>query len=207
MALVKFSLGVLGGVTLAIAAVLVAVSVGLFTFVGSSDAIEIPDVHITTTDGTILAEDIEFLFGDAQFLPDLGTANLRIRSTDGTPVFAGVTDRLTAERFLADADDPRRLGFWVASAEGPTADLAWDLDGDQWTFVVAGADGVAPGEVVIGGTLAASPFRFAAGTVAGLGVATGIAGGLLLLASVRLGRRRGPVAPTPRRPVPATAGA
>lgn len=204
MALVKFSLGVLGGVTVAVAAVLVAVSVGLFALVGSADAIEIPDVHLTTTDGTILAEDIEFLFDDAQFVPDLGAASLTIRSTDGTPVFAGVTDRLTAERFLAGEEDPRRLGFWVATAEGPTANLAWDLDGDQWTFVVAGTDGEAPTEVVISGTVAASPFRLAAGTVAGLGVATGIAGGLLLVASVRLGRRRS-MAPTPRHPIPATA--
>lgn len=207
MAIVKFSLGALGAITVGIAAILVAVAVGLFTWIGSSDAIEIPEVHLTTSDGMILAEDIDFLFDEARFVPDLGTASLRIRSTDGTPLFAGITDALTAERFLGDGVDPRAQGFWLASAEGETADLVWDIQPGDWTFVVAGDDGLSPSTIVIDGELGAAPFRLAAGTVAGLGVATGVAGGLLLVAAFGLGRRR-PSRSTPSQTarVPAAAG-
>lgn len=208
MAIVKFSLGALGAITLGIAAILVAVAVGLFTWIGSSDAIEIPEVHLTTSGGVILAEDIDFLFDEARFVPDLGTASLRIRTTDGDPVFAGITDRLTAERFLGDGVDPRSQGFWLASAEGDVANLVWDIQPGDWTFVVAGGNGISPSTIVIDGELGAAPFRLAAGTVAGLGVATGVAGGLLLVAAFGLGRRR-PAAPSSSRPstrVPATAG-
>lgn len=207
MAIVKFSLGALGAITIGIAAILVAVAVGLFTWIGSSDAIEIPELHVTTGDGMILAEDIDFLFDEARFVPDLGTASLRIRSTDGTPLFAGITDRLTAERFLVNGVDPRTQGFWLASAEGEIADLVWDIQPGDWTFVVAGDNGLAPSTIVIDGELGAAPFRLAAGTVAGLGVATGVAGGLLLVAAIGLGRRR-TAASTPSQSarVPAAAG-
>lgn len=208
MTIVKFSLGALGAITLGVAAILVAVAVGLFTWIGSSDAIEIPQVNLTTTDGVILAEDIDFLFDEARFVPDLGTASLRIRTTDGAPLFAGITDRLTAERFLTEGVDPRSQGFWLASAQGEIANLIWDIQPGDWTFVVASEAGLSPSTIVIDGELGADPFRLAAGTVAGLGVATGVAGGLLLVAAFELGRRR-PVAPSSPRPstrVPATAG-
>lgn len=205
MAIVKFSLGLLGAVTAAIAAVFIAVAVGLFTFVGSADAIEIPEIRVSTTDGRILAEDIDFLFEPGRFVPDLGTAQLHIRTADGTPVFAGVTDQATADRFLSGDIDPRRPTFWVTTAEGPTADLAWDLSENAWTFVVVGEDGTTPDEVLIGGTLSASPFRLAASTVAGLGAATGVAGGLILLAAARLGKRS-PSTPQPTTSVPVAAG-
>jgi hypothetical protein len=204
MAIVKFSLGALGAITIGIAAILVAVAVGLFTWIGSSDAIEIPEVHLATTNGMILAEDIDFLFDEARFVPDLGTASLRIRSSDGTPLFAGITDRLTADRFLGDGIDPRDQTFWLASAQGATADLVWDIRPGDWTFVVATSNGLTPANIVIDGELSAAPFRLAAGTVGGLGVATGVAGGLLLVAAIGLGRRR---PPTPSRPIRLPAGA
>ena len=203
MGFVRVSLGVLGGVTVAVAAVLVAVSVGLFTFIGGAETIPLPDVRVVPVDGRLTAEDISSLFDDGRFVTDPGTVSLTIRNADGTPVFAGITDRLTAERFVDG--DPRRLGLWLATAEGNEADLTWDFSGDDWVFVVADADGSAAGEVFISGTLAASPFRLAAGTVAALGVATGIAGGLLLLASARLGRRQPPSTTTPS-PVAVGAG-
>lgn len=205
MTFVKFSLGTLGAVTVAVAATLVAVAVGLFTLIGSNDAIQIPEVHLSATNGMIFAEDMDFLFDDARFVPELGTANLRIRTTSGDPVFAGITDRLTAERFLGEGIDPRSQSFWLASAEGASADLVWDIEPGDWTFVVAGDDGFSPSSVVIDGELSAAPFRLAAGTVAGLGVATGVAGGLLLVAALGLGRRR-PSAPNRPTPTPVPAG-
>ncbi|MEX2655232.1 MAG: hypothetical protein WD532_09430 [Acidimicrobiia bacterium] len=203
MTFVKFSLGTLGAVTVAIAATLVSVAVGLFTWIGSNDAIQIPEIR--TTNGTILAEDMDFLFDEALFVPDLGTASLRIRATDGSPVFAGITDRLTAERFLGEGVDPRSQNFWLASAEGATADLVWKVEPGDWTLVVAGDDGLPPSSVVIDGELSAAPFRLAAGTVAALGVATGVAGGLLLVAALGLGGRR-PSDPNRSTPTPVTAG-
>lgn len=205
MTLVKFSLGTLGAITVAVAATLVAVAVGLLTWVGSDDAIQIPELHVPTTNGMILAEDIDLLFEEARFVPELGSASLRIRTTDGSPVFAGITDRLTAERFLGEGVDPRAQGFWLASAEGATANLDWDIEPGDWTFVVAGDDGLSPASIVIDGELSAAPFRLAAGTVGGLGIATGVAGGLLLVAALGLGRRRSS-APSRPTPTPVTAG-
>jgi len=204
MTFVKFSLGVLGAVTMIIAAILVAVAVGLFTWIGSDDAVQIPEIHLSTANGMILAEDVDFLFDQARFVPDLGTANLRIRTTDGTAVFAGVTDQLTADRFLGDGIDPRDQGFWLASANGSVANLVWDIQPGDWTFVVAGEDGLAATNLVVDGELSAAPFRLAAGTVGALGVATGVAGGLLLISAFGLGRRQPPT----RRPhpVPVAAG-
>ncbi|MFP5332125.1 MAG: hypothetical protein ACLGHX_07205 [Acidimicrobiia bacterium] len=203
MRLARFSLAVLGGVTVTVAAILIAVSVGLFTFIGGADTIEIPSVRVTPVEGRIDADDIAFFFDQGRFVPDVGTARLTIRNPDGTPLFAGVTDQLTADRFIDG--DPRRYGIWLATAEGASADLAWDLQGDDWVFVVSNADGTVPAQVVVGGSLAASPFRLAASTVAGLGVATGVAGGLLLLAAARLGRRR-PDHTVPPSRVPVAAG-
>ncbi|HVR31760.1 MAG TPA: hypothetical protein VMS74_03525 [Acidimicrobiia bacterium] len=205
MSIVKFSIGVLGALTVAIGATLVAVAVGLFTWVGSGPSVQIPETHITTTNGMIVAEDIDFLFDDARFVPDLGTASLRIRTADGGAVFAGITDQLTADRFLGADVDPSTQGFWLASGTGDVADLVWDIQPGNWTFVVAGTDGLTPSSIVIDGELSAAPFRLAAGTVAGLGVATGVAGGLLLMAAFGIGRNR-PPAPTRAARVPATAG-
>jgi hypothetical protein len=205
MSIIKFSLGALGAITLTIAAMLIAVAVGLITWIGSDDAVVIPEIHLATTDGKILAEDVDFLFDESRFVPDLGTATLRIRSADGSPLFAGITDRLTADRFLGEGVEPRTQTFWLASAEGSVADLVWDIQPGEWTFVVAGADGTLPSGIVIDGEVAAAPFRLAAGTVGAIGVATGVAGGLLLLSALSLGRRR-PPSSTPNRRVPAAAG-
>ena len=205
MAIIKFSLGALGAVTVAVAAMLIAVAIGLITWIGSEDAVVIPEIHLATTDGMVLAEDVDFLFEESRFVPDLGTASLRIRSADDSPLFAGITDRLTADRFLGDGVDPRSQGFWLASAEGQVADLVWDIQPGDWTFVVAGSDGTLPSGIIIDGEVGAAPFRLAAGTVGALGVATGVAGGLLLVSALSLGRRR-PSAPTASRRIPATAG-
>ena len=204
MAIIKFSLGALGAVTVAVAAMLIAVAVGLFTWIGSEEAVVIPEIHLATTNGMVLAEDVDSLFEESRFVPDLGTASLRIRSADDSPLFAGITDRLTADRFLGDGIDPRTQGFWLASAEGPVANLVWDIQPGDWTFVVAGSDGTVPSAVVIDGEVAAAPFRLAAGTVGGLGVATGVAGGLLLMAALSLGRGR-PSSSAPNRRIPAAA--
>ena len=205
MAIIKFSLGALGAITVAVAAMLIAVAIGLITWIGSEDAVRIPEIHLATTDGMVLAEDVDFLFEESRFVPDLGTASLRIRSADDSPLFAGITDRLTADRFLGEGVDPRTQGFWLASAEGAVANLVWDIQPGDWTFVVAGTDGKLPSGIVIDGEVAAAPFRLAAGTVGGLGVATGVAGGLLLMSALSLGRsRRSSSAPTRR--IPAAAG-
>ena len=205
MTLVKLSLGALGALTLAVGAILMAVAIGLFSWIGSDESIAIPEVHLTTTDGMILAEDIELLFDGARFVPDLGTANLTIQTTDGTPIFAGITDQLTASRFLGGDIDPRTQGFWLASAEGSVANLVWDIEPGEWSFVAVNEDGARPTSVIIGGELGAAPFRLAAGTVGGLGLLTLVAGGLLFMASIGLGRRRTP-AVSHHSAVPATVG-
>ncbi|HSJ27701.1 MAG TPA: hypothetical protein VLB67_05775 [Acidimicrobiia bacterium] len=205
MNIIRFLLGALGAITLGIAAILVAVAVGLFTWLGTDEKVTIPEIHVSTSEGHIFAEDIEVLFDQARFVPDLGTANLRIRTEDGTAVFAGITDRLTADRFLSGSADPRDQAFWLTRGEGAVADLIWEIRPGQWTFVVVGEDGVAPSTVVIDGEIAAAPFRLAAGTVAGLGLATGIAGAFLLLAAGGLGRRRSSPPAAPASAFPATA--
>ena len=205
MGIIKFSLGALGAITVAVAAMLIAVAVGLITWIGSEDAVVIPEIHLETTNGMVLAEDVDFLFEESRFVPDLGTASLRIRSADNTPIFAGITDRLTADRFLGEGIDPRTQAFWLSAAEGRVAELVWDIQPGDWTFVVAGSDGSLPSGIVIEGEVAAAPFRLAAGTVGGLGVATGVAGGLLLMSALSLGRRR-PPAKTSSARIPAAAG-
>jgi hypothetical protein len=87
--------------------------------------------------------------------------------------------------------------------QGVVADLAWDMKPGNWTFVVVAENGSSPTEIAIEGELGAAPFRFAAGTVATLGLGAGVAGGLLLLVAVAAGRTRTVEAPTPRSEVPA----
>ncbi len=203
MTLVKLSIGALGAVAIGIGVTLIAVAVGLLTWVGSDDSVMIPEIHVTTADGRIVAEDIEFLLADPRFVPDLGTATLRLRAADGSPVFAGITDSLTAGRFLEDGSHPSEQSFWLTSDHGGEATLTWDLGAGEWTFVVAGDDGIAPDQIVVAGELAAAPFRLAAATVGALGTAAAVAGGLLLTVAFGLGRtkRQPPVEPRPA-PVP-----
>jgi hypothetical protein len=200
---VKVFLGALGAVAIGIGVILVAVAVGLLTWVGTNDTVVLPEIYMATEDGTILARDIEFLFEDARFVPELGSASLRVRSISGEPVFVGVTDHLTASRFLGDGISAPDQSFWLVSDQGVVADLAWDMKPGNWTFVVVAEDGSSPTEIAIEGELGAAPFRFAAGTVATLGLGAGVAGGLLLLVAVAAGRTRTVKAPTPRRKVPA----
>lgn len=204
MTLVKFFLGALGAIALGIGATLIAVAVGLLTWVGMGDTVVVPEIQLATSDGTVLAEEIDFLFEEARFVPDLGSASLHIRSTDGRPVFAGVTDRLTAQRFLGDGIDAASQTFWLTADHGPVADLVWDIRPGEWIFVVAGTDGSVPTDIVIEGELGASPFRVAAGKVAGIGLGAGVAGALLLVAAFGLGRApRGASVGTGRMFVPA----
>lgn len=205
MTFVKFFIGVLGAITIGVGAILVAVAVGLMTWVGTSDSVAIPEIHLTTSNGTVVAEDIAFLFEEARFVPDLGTASLRIRSTDGTPVFAGITDGLTADRFLMDGVDARSQSFWLTSDHGAVAELAWDIQPGDWSFVVTGDDEAIPAGVVIDGELGAAPFRLAAGTVGGIGFGAAMAGGLLLIVAFSLRRER--VVPAASARVPASAAA
>ncbi len=203
MTLVKLAIGALGAVAIGIGVILFAVAVGLLTWVGTDDTVVLPEIHLVTDDGTILSHDIEFLFQEALFVPELGTASLRVRSINGEPVFVGVTDNLTASRFLGDGISAPDQSFWLASDQGVVADLAWDMQPGNWTFVVVSEDGSAPAEVAIEGELGADPFRFAAGTVAMLGIGAGVAGGLLLLVAFAVGRTRTATNPVPRIKVPA----
>jgi hypothetical protein len=202
--IVKLTIGLLAAIAIAAGATLIAIAVGLLTWVGTEESVMIPEIHVPTTDGMILAEDIEFLFADARFVPDLGTAMLRVRSADGTRLFAGVTDRLTAERFLGDGVDPADQGFWLTSDRGTEAALMWDLEPGTWTFVVVGEGGATPTQIVIDGEISAAPFRLAAGTVGALGTAAAVAGGLLLVVTVGLGRGGPPPAPAGTRRTTAT---
>ncbi len=205
MTLVKLFIGALGAVAVAIGVILFAVAMGLLTWVGSDDTVALPEIYLVTDNGTILSHDIEFLFQDARFVPGMGTASLRVRSINGESVFVGVTDHLTASRFLGDGVSAPDQSFWLASDQGVVADLAWDIQPGNWTFVVVSEDGSAPTEVAIEGQLGAEPFRFAAGTVAMLGIGAGVAGGLLLLVAVSLGRTRTVAGLSPRSKVPAVA--
>lgn len=203
MTFVKLFIGALGAVAIGIGVILFAVAVGLLTWVGTDDTVVLPEIYLVTDDGTILSHDIEFLFQDARFVPEMGTASLRVRSVNGESVFVGVTDHLTASRFLGDGIAASDQSFWLASDQGVVADLAWDIQPGNWTFVVVSEDGSAPTQVAIEGELGADPFRFAAGTVAMLGVGAGVAGGLLLLVAFAVGRTRTVPSPAPRTKVPA----
>lgn len=203
MTLVKLLIGALGAVAIGIGVILFAVAVGLLTWVGTDDTVVLPEIHLVTDNGTILSHDIDFLFQQARFVPELGTASLRVRSINGEPVLVGTTDNLTASRFLGDGISAPDQSFWLVSDHGVVADLAWDMQPGNWTFVVVSEDGSVPTEVAIEGELGADPFRFAAGTVAMLGIGAGVAGGLLLLVAFAVGRTRTVTNPVARSNVPA----
>ncbi|MEZ5100893.1 MAG: DUF4389 domain-containing protein [Thermoleophilia bacterium] len=150
----------------------------------------------------------EWAFGEDR----IGTVRLRVDSSD-RPVFVGIGPerdvlayldgvardrirdvdvdpfRVSYERFEGGAPGsaPGQQEFWVARAEGASADLRWTIDGGDWVAVLMNADGsAAVGASVALGARVPVVLPLAIGLLVGGGV-------LLVLGSVLivLGARGG----------------
>lgn len=187
MAIVRFILGALGAVATTIGIVLIAIAIGLTSWIGDDEMVDLPEIHITADEGTIVARDLGLLWDDPDFGTDFGRIDLRLRTGNGSPVFAGITDRNVADSIVVTDVVAGDQGIWVVSDRGSTARVAWDVEPGDWSLVVAADDG---DEIIIDGEVTAAEFRLAAITVGGIGVASAVAGGLLLVVAFTAGRRR-----------------
>lgn len=187
MAVVRFIIGALGALATTIGIILIAIAVGLTTWIGADETVELPEIHITATDGTIVAGDFDFLWDEPRFAPELGRIDLRLRTSDGSPLFAGIGNRLDVDRLVFTEGDPSESAVWIVSDEGDVARVQWDAEPGDWSLFVAADDG---DEIVIDGEVTAAEFRLAAITVGGIGVASAVAGTLMLIVAFTSGRRR-----------------
>ena len=196
MAIVRFIIGALGAVATTIGIVLIAIAIGLTSWIGDDDMVDLPEIHVVADGGTIISRDLGLLWNDPDFGTDFGRIDLRLRTGDGTPVFAGIADRTTADAIMSADSVSTDQTIWVVSDRGSTAQVAWDVQPGDWSLVVAADEG---DEVIIDGQITTDGFRLAAITVGGIGLAAAVAGGLLLAVAFTAGRRRPEPAETPVR--------
>lgn len=200
MSIVRFFIGALGALAATVGAVLVAVAVGIGSWVGTADRVAIPTVHVAT-DQPLVIRDVDLLLGDRSVVPDLGSVSLRFRSEHGRPLFAGIAPTSTVDGFVASGGGAAASQtFWVTSDEGTSAVVDWEIQPGAWSVVVAGADE----GLVIDGDLTAAPFRTAALTVGAIGAGAIVAGGLMLVAAFSLRRRPVTTMPVDDAPVAAS---
>jgi hypothetical protein len=147
------------------------------------------------------------------------TARIEVDSVDGRPLFVGVARRADLDRYLdgvahdtvVDVHDdgvvyehhsgrdaiapPADADVWVASSEGTSPVVEWDVESGRWAAAIVSADG-APGvvaDVRVGGRIGALGWITAG--VGGVGLLLLVAAGLILWAALRT-----PSAPAPPPP-------
>ena len=188
MAIVRFLIGGLGALAATVGIILIAVAVGLMSWLGPDETVELPEIHVTAVDGRVVARDLDFLWDEPRFAPDLGSVDLRLRAADGGPIFAGIAhagdlDDDDLIRGVASEDD----AVFVVSDSGSVARVRWEVEPGEWSLLVVADEG---DEIVIDGEITAAEFRLAAVTVGGIGIAAAVAGGLMLIVALTSGRRR-----------------
>ncbi len=203
MKAIKILAGVTGAISLMIGAVLIAVSIGLTTWIGRGDTVALPQVSVHTDDGYVILDDFD-LMGETpdrfRWVDDFGRATISVRSESGEDVFIGIANtssiRSSARSGVLEAET------WTVSDFGPRASVDWDASEGPWSLVVTGPD-TEPLNMTIDAEVPASPLRGAAGLVGATGVAFALFGGLLLWVGVRRETPTDP--PSNTASVPATA--
>lgn len=199
MKILKAFAGVTGALALTMGAVMIAVAIGVTTWVGTGDTIELPQVAVETDDSFVIVEDIDLIGqtpDEFRFIDDFGAATITARSRTGEDVFIGVADTRSIAGLARTGDVD--AAAWVASDYGPDATVDWDMESGAWSLVVAGPD-LSPLDMTIDAVAPAAPFRAAAGIVGAIGSVFAVAGAALLWVALRRDGR--PVHP----PTPATA--
>jgi hypothetical protein len=170
------------------------------------DRLQTPTVAIRSEEVDFFADP-----GSPNWLVDALDVGLQVdaRAVDAdTEVFVGVADRRDLDAYLAgsahdevvelrDGRVPRYLRhqggaepvapptdqeFWVASAVGESATLAWDIDAGTWAIVVMNADGARGVAADVDVGVRSDAFLPVAFTLLGLGVlATALAVTLIVL--------------------------
>ncbi|MFZ0014834.1 MAG: DUF4389 domain-containing protein, partial [Acidimicrobiia bacterium] len=129
-----------------------------------------PTAQLATEDYAITSADIDLGSQPGDWFPsgNLATVRLAADSDTAKSVFVGIGPDDEVDDFLAGVAHSRvtriRSGgrisysdvsgsdtpalpsnetFWAASAEGPSPDLAWDLEQGRWTVVIMNADATA----------------------------------------------------------------
>lgn len=203
MKALKIIAGVSGAIGLAVGALLIAVSIGLTTWIGRGDTVALPQVSVQTDDGYVILDEFD-LMGETpdrfRWVDDFGRATISVRSDSGEDVFIGIANTSSIGSSLRTGD--LDAGTWTVSDFGPQASVDWEVSEGPWSLVVTGPDSEAL-SMTIEAEVPASPLRGAAGLVGATGVAFAMFGGLLLWIGVR---RESPTDP-PSNPasVPATA--
>ena len=198
----KILAGVTGAFILMIGAILIAVSIGLTTWIGRGDTVALPQVTVETDDGYVVLDEFDVMGetpGRFRWVDDFGSATINVRSQSGGDVFIGIAETDSISSSIRAGDLPATT--WSVSDYGPSATVEWDIAPGPWSLVVTGAD-AEPLNMIIDAEVPASPLRGAAGLVGTIGVAFAAFGGLLLWVGLR---RETPSDPPARATIPATA--
>ncbi len=204
MKAIKILMGAAGTVAATIGVILIALSVGLVSWIGRSDMVDLPQIQVETDRGAVVVEDFEIFDRSDRgpFVDELGDATITVRSPGGEDVFIGIADTgaihaVTNNLDLATVDHIA----WVASDTGSTASIAFDMRQGDWSLVMVGPDAETL-DLTIDAQVTAAPFRAAAGVTGTIGAGMALFGSLLLWFALR--REHGDTPPTAAPPVPVT---
>ncbi len=205
MKAVKILTGAAGTVAAMIGVLLVTVSIGVVSWIGRSDTVNLPQIQVQTDRGAVVVEDFEIFDHSHRiaFVDGLGDATITVRSPGGEEVFLGIADRTAIRSVVGDLDLARVEDItWVASDHGSTASIAFDVRQGDWSLVMVGPDAEAL-NLTIDAEMTAAPFRAAAAVTGTIGAGMALIGGLLLWVALRRENRGTPPPTAP--PVPVTA--
>ncbi len=205
MKAIKIITGVTGAIAATIGVLLVAVSIGVASWVGRSETVDLPGIEVRTDRGAVVVEDFEIFDRSDRvaFIDDLGDATITVRSPGGEEVFVGIADRSTVRSIVGDLEiDGIENMSWVAADRGSTASVGFDFRQGEWSLVMVGP-GAEALDLTIDAEVTAAPLRAAAAATGTLGAGIALIGGLLLWVALRR-EPRGTLPPSAPA-VPATA--
>lgn len=205
MKAIKIITGVTGAIAATIGVLLVAVSIGVASWVGRSETVDLPGIEVRTDRGAVVVEDFEIFdrSNRVAFIDDLGDATITVRSPGGEEVFVGIADRSTVRSIVGDLEiDGIENMSWVAADRGSTASVGFDFRQGAWSLVMVGP-GAEALDLTIDAEVTAAPLRAAAAATGTLGAGIALIGGLLLWVAFR--REPGGTLPPTAPAVPATA--
>jgi hypothetical protein len=200
MRIIKLFTGLAGLGAVLVAVPLFTVGVGLLAWAGAGPEAGLPAVSLSTSGRAVVADDIEPFAGDRQrFMPRPAEAVVSAHDNDHE-LFIGVGPERSVEAFLSGPDTrPADQDFWVATSQGTSARLDWEIDAGRWSAVVMNADGSAGVDAVVQAQVPAAPVRLAGAIVGVVGLGIGIVGGVLVAAAWGGGRRARSPGLTPAR--------
>jgi hypothetical protein len=205
MKALKILAGATGTIVLGIGVLLIAITVGMLSWIGRSDTVDLPQIQVETRETAVVVEDFELLGhrDGLALVDDLGNATITVQSRGGDDVFVGIADRRQIRAMFSDPSvDMVQDISWLAADRGKAPSLDFELRTGDWSLVMVGP-GAESLDLTIDAEVTAAPFRAASAITGTIGAALTLLGGLLLWGALR--RTPGGTPPPAAPPVPATA--